>query len=216
MAQVPQVLVLGIVGLPGDLQRHLVGLGVIDLFLSGLDVPLAPGGDDGHVGCETLDGQFETDLVVALAGGAVGNGIRAFGQGDLRQLLADDGPCKGGAQQIGLILGVHLHSGDDDVIHHLVGQVRHDQLRSAGLDSLLLQAVQFISLANVAGHGNDLGVVVIFLQPGDDDGSIQAAGVCKNDLLNIFFIHDDCLQVNKYSIYCGFILHPFTFIVKAK
>ena len=65
--------------LPGDLQRHLVGLGVIDLFLSGLDVPLTPGGDDGHVGCETLDGQFETDLVVALAGGAVGNGIRAFG-----------------------------------------------------------------------------------------------------------------------------------------
>ena len=50
--------------------------------------------------------------------------------------------------------------------------------------------VQLIVLADVAGHGNDLGVVVVFLQPGDNDGSIQAAGICKNDLLDAALIHN--------------------------
>ena len=43
-----------------------MGLGVLDLFLPGLDVPLTPGGDDGHVGGEVLDGQLKADLVVEM------------------------------------------------------------------------------------------------------------------------------------------------------
>ena len=216
MAQMPQVLILGIVGLAGDLQRHLVSFGVVDLFLSGLDVPLTPGSDDGHIGCKPLDGQLEPHLIVALAGRAVCDGIRTLGQSDLGQLLANNGPCKGGAQQVSLVLGIHLHGGDDHIVHHLIGQICHDQLGSAGLESLLFQPVQLIVLAYVAGHSNDLRIVVVFLQPGNDNGCIQTAGICKNDLLNVFFIHDFRLQMNKYSIYCGFILHPFPEIVNPK
>ena len=40
------------------------------------DVPLPPGGDDGHLRGEALDGQLEADLIVALAGAAVGDGNR--------------------------------------------------------------------------------------------------------------------------------------------
>ena len=48
VAQVPEVLILGVVGLPADLQGDVVGLGVVDLLVPALDVPLPPGGDDLH------------------------------------------------------------------------------------------------------------------------------------------------------------------------
>ena len=165
-----------------------MGLCIVDLLVPALDVPLPPGGDDGHFGGEPLDGQLEPDLVVALAGAAVGDGVGALGLGDLHQLLADDGPCEGGAQQVLLIAGAHLQGGPDDLLHHLVGEVGHDELAGAGLEGLLLQAVQLVVLAHVAGHGDDLGVVVVFLQPGDDDGCIQAAGIGEHDLLDVFLI----------------------------
>ena len=123
VAQVPQVLVLGVVGLPADLQGYVVGLGVVDLLVTALDVPLPPGGDDGHIRGEPLDGQLKPHLVVALAGAAVGDGVGALRLGDLHQLLGNDGSCKGRAQQILLIAGAHLQGGDDDLVHHLVGEV---------------------------------------------------------------------------------------------
>ena len=42
VAQVPEVLVLGVVGLAVDLQGHVVRLGVGDLLLTRLDIPLPP------------------------------------------------------------------------------------------------------------------------------------------------------------------------------
>ena len=188
MAQVPQVLVLGVVGLTADLQGHVVGLGVVDLLVPALDVPLPPGGDDLHLGSKTLDGQLEPDLVIALAGTAVADGVGPLGLGDLHQALGDDGPGKGGAQQVILVLGAHHHGGDDDVVHHLIRQIFHIQLGSAGLDGLFLQTIQLGALAHVAGDGDDLGIVVVLLQPGDDDGSIQTAGISEYDFFDLFLV----------------------------
>ena len=67
-----------------------------DLFVSALDVPLTPGGDDGHIRCKTLDGQLEAHLVVALAGAAMADGVGVFLLGDLHQAFADDGPGESG------------------------------------------------------------------------------------------------------------------------
>ena len=161
-----------------------MGLGVVDLLIPAFDVPLPPGGDDLHGGGKPLDGQFEPDLVVALAGAAVGDGVGPFGLGDLHQALGNDGPGEGGAQEIVLILGPHHHGGDDHVIHHLVHQVLDVQLGCAGLDGLFLQAVQLVPLAHVGGDGDDLGVIIILLQPGDDDGCIQPAGIGEHNFLN--------------------------------
>ena len=190
MGQVPQVLVLGVVGLPVDLQRHIVGLGVFDLFLTGLDAPLTPGGDDGHVGGKVLDGQLEADLVVALAGAAVDDGVGPFLDGDVHQALGDAGAGGAGAQQVVLIHGAGLHGGDDEVVHIFLGEVQHIELGSAGLDGLLLQPLQLVGLTHVAGDGDDLAVIVILFQPGDDDGCIQTARVGENDFFDIGFIHD--------------------------
>ena len=109
------------------------------------------------------------------------------------QPLGDDGPGKGGAQQIVLVLGPHHHGGDDDLVHHLVGQVLDVQLGRTGLDGLLLQAVQLgPPVPTSAGDGDDLGVVVVLLQPGDDNGRIQTAGVGQDDFLDLSMLMTSC------------------------
>ena len=186
-------------------------LGVVDLLVSGLDVPLAPRCDDLHLRREALDGQLEADLVVALAGRAVRDGIRALGNGDLRQLLADDRSCKGSAQQVGLVLGIHLHGRDDHVVDHLVDQIGHDQLACAGLERLLLEALQLIGLTDIAGHRDDLGIVVILFQPGNDDGRVKAAGIGQNDFLDLIFIHNIFLRSSWGVVFVyALIIHQYS------
>ena len=162
-----------------------MGLGIVDLLVPALDVPLPPGSDDLHLRGKALDGQLKPHLIVALAGAAVADGVSPLFLGNLHQPLADDGPGEGGAQKIVLILGPHHHGGDDDLIHHLVGQVLDVQLGGAGLDGLLLQAVQLVPLPHIGGDRDDLRVIVILLQPGDDDGCIQAAGIGQHDFLDL-------------------------------
>ena len=176
-------------------------LGVVDLFLSGLDGPLSPGSDDLHAGRQGLDRQFEADLVVALAGAAVADGVGALFQGDLGQLNADQGTGKGGTHEIILILGAGLDGGEDVILHKLTGQVQHVQLGGAGLDGLFLQPFQLVGLAHVAGDGDDLGIIVVFLQPGDDDGRIQTAGIGENDLLDVFL-----MDHSGFLLFCESVL----------
>ena len=171
-----------------------MGLGVVDFLLAALDVPFSPGGDDGHVGRKGLDAQLKADLVVALAGAAVADGVAAFLLGDLHQVLGDGRAGEAGAQQIGaLVLGPGLQGGEDVVVDELVGQVQHIQLGSAGLDGLFLQAVQLGALAHVSGGGDDLAAVV-FLQPGNDDGGVQTAGVGQQNLVVLSFHENDFLS----------------------
>ena len=193
MAEVPEVLILGVVRLAVDLQRNVVGLGVVDLLVTALDAPLTPRGDDGHIGGQRFQGQLKTDLIVALAGAAVADGIGVLLLGDVGQCGGDAGARMGGAQQVILVLGVSLQAGPDVVFDIVLLQVQHIQLGGAGLEGLLLQTVQLGALPHIAGNRNDLAVVVVFLQPGNDDGGIQTAGVRQNNLFNILLIlfHDE-------------------------
>ena len=168
----------------------IVGLGVVDFLFTGLDVPLTPGGDDMHLGGEVLDGQLETNLVVALAGTAVGDGIGAFLQGDVHQALGDAGTGMGGTQQILFINGAGLHAGNDEIINVFIGQIGDDALGSTGLNGLFFQTFQFVGLTHITCNCNDFAVVVVLFQPGNDNGSIQATGVCQYNFFDIFLIHN--------------------------
>src|SRR5699024_8146376 len=204
VGQVPEVLVLGVVGLAADAQGDVVGLGVVDLLVAALDVPLAPGGDDGHIGAEGLQGQLKADLVVALAGAAVADGVGALLDGDVGQSLGDAGPGKRSAQQIVLVLGAELQGGEDVIFDKVLFQVQHIQLGRTGLFGLFFQAVQLGALAHVARHGDDLAVVVVFFQPGDDDGGIQPTGIGQHDLFDVLlFLHDGSLLFRRLA---GFTL----------
>lgn len=66
-------------------------LGIFEKLGAGADVPLAPGSNDLKRRIERIDGQFEPDLVVALACCTVGNGIRADFPGYADRCLAISG-----------------------------------------------------------------------------------------------------------------------------
>ena len=189
MAQVPEVLILGVVRLSRDFQRHMVRFGVVDLFISRLDLPLSPRRDDRHAGGKILNAELKADLIVTLAGAAVGNCVRAFGERDLGQLLGDDGSCKRRAEQVFFVLCAHHDRRHDDIVAHLVREVGHDQLARAGLDGLFLETFELVALPHVGGNGNDFRIVVVFLQPGNNDRCIQTAGIGENDFLDGFLFH---------------------------
>ena len=222
MAQVPQVFVLRVVGLPGDLQGHVVGLGVVDLLVPRLDVPDSPGSKNLHLRSKSLDGKLKSYLVVALAGAAVSDGVGALRLGDLHQTLCYDGPGKGGAQKIPFIVGAHHHGGDDHVVHHLIGEILHIELGCAGLDGLFLQAIQLGALSHVAGNGDDLRIIIVFLQPGDDDGGVQSAGVGQHHFFDLFLRHSKCLpyraiaRCNSLWGYCTAFLRVFQGLICIK
>ena len=220
VAQMPQVLVLGVVGLAVDLQGDVVSLGVVDLLVTALDVPLTPRSNDGHIGAQGLEGQLKTHLIIALAGAAVADGICTFLDGDIRQSLGDAGTCKAGAQQVVLVLCAELQGGEDVVLDEVLLQVEDVQLGSAGSLSLLFQTVQLSTLTHVAGDSDDFAVVVVLFQPGNDDGGIQTAGVSQNNLFNIFLFlfHKNCplskfyppKRLNIYSFHVSYYTRPAT------
>src|SRR5205085_5956594 len=63
--------------------RDLVFLGEVEQRLAAGELPLAPRGDNLDVGLERIITELEADLVVALAGRAVTDGIRAHRPRDL-------------------------------------------------------------------------------------------------------------------------------------
>ena len=118
------------------------------------------------------------------------DGICTLLDGDISQCLGDARTCKAGAQQVILVLSAELQGGEDVVLDEILLQVQHVQLGSAGGLCLFFQAVQLSALTHVTGNSNDLAVVVVFLQPGNDDGGVQTAGVSQNDFFDVFLFHD--------------------------
>ena len=186
--KVPQVFVLGIVGFTVDLEGNIVRFRVFDLLFAALDVPDPPGCDDRHFGRERLDRQFETHLIVALARAAMADRVGALFLGDVHDRLCNDGTRKRRAEQIFVLIdGACLHGREDIVLDKFLLQIEHIEFGRARLLCLFLQSVQFRSLSDVPGDGNDLAVIVIFLEPRDDDGGIKSARVRKNHLFDLLF-----------------------------
>ena len=207
MAEVPQVLVLGVVSLLVDLQRNVVCFRILDLLLTAVQFPETPRSDDVHLRCKCMNSQLETNLIVALAGAAVADRVSAFLQRDINNTLCDDRTSERGAQQVLLVGCACLHGRDDVVVHELFGQILDVQLGSAGLERLLLQTVQLSTLTDVAGNRDDLAAVML-LEPRDEHRSIQTARISQNYLV-IFLFHvfrPRILRFFRWSYYTTAIL----------
>ena len=186
----PQVVVDGVGVVVGTLgNRHVVGVGIGDLVGTALQVPLANRGDNLELGVEGLDGGLKTDLVVTLAGAAVGDVGRAKLVGDLNKLLGKQRARQGGEQRI-LVL-VHGVCGDgfgQELIRELVAQVEHLAIENAQVERLLLLGIQSgLFLAHVAADANDIEILLV-LEPLDTYGCIKTTGICEND----FFLAHGC------------------------
>ena len=138
----------------------LVLLGEFEQRGARREVPLAPRRDDLDVGLERVIAELEAHLVVALAGGAVADGVGPHGPGDLDLLLGDQRPRDGGAEEVEpLVLRVGAEHGEDVVAHEFVAQVFDEDV--LGLDAeqqgLLARRLEFLALAEVRREGHDLG-----------------------------------------------------------
>ena len=186
----PQVVVDGVGVVVGTLgNRHVVSVGIGDLVGTALQIPLAHRGDNLELGVEGLDGGLKTDLVVTLAGAAVGDVGRAKLVGDLNKLLGKQRARQGGEQRI-LVL-VHGVCGDghsQELIGELVAQVEYLAIENAQVERLLLLGIQSgLFLAHVAADANDIEILLV-LEPLDTYGCIKTTGICEND----FFLAHGC------------------------
>ena len=137
----------------------------------GFQVPNPPGGDDLHLGGKRFDGQLKTDLVVALAGAAVADSVRAFRQSDFHDSLGDNGTGKGGSQQIlSLVNRARFYRGENIIFYEYLVEIFNIQFGGAGFLGFFLQAFQLRALPYVSGYGNYFAIVVIFFEPWNNDG----------------------------------------------
>ena len=131
-----------------------------------------------------MDGDIEADLVVALAGAAVGDGVGALALGDLDEELGDERPGERGRQRVrALVQGIGLQVRPDEVGHEALASIDDVGARRPGGHRPRLDALAQGTTADVDGQGHDLDPELL-LEPGDGDRGIQAARIGEHDLVH--------------------------------
>ncbi len=174
--EVPDVLILGVVSLTAYLEWDVVSLSVVDLLVTGLDIPFSPRSDDSHIRSESLYSKLETNLVIALTSTAVADSVSAFFESYLSDALSNDRTSERSTEHISVLVdSTSLNSRINVVLNEFFLQVSDDELGSASLNSLLLKAVKLSTLSNVTGNSDYFWIVVVFLEPRNDDRCVKTA-----------------------------------------
>ncbi len=123
----------------------------------GQELRVLPRRDDLQRRIERHRGQFEADLIVALARGAVADGIRAGLVRDLHLVLRDQRTRDAGAEQIVVFVGgVRAQHREAIVFRELLAQILHHDLIGAALVRLLLDALQLAALTELRRERDEL------------------------------------------------------------
>jgi hypothetical protein len=115
-----------------------------------------PRSDDLDIGLKCVECQLKADLVISLAGAAVRNKSTAFllSNADLR--AGNDWASQTGAEEIpALVTGVALNSTEAELLDELLLQVQDDHLLRTDLESLLLDLIPGLVLADVGEEAHD-------------------------------------------------------------
>ena len=157
------------------LDRDAVLAGVLDLLLAP-HLPAAHRRDDLHLGSERGDGGLDPDLVVALAGAAVGDGVAAGLARGVDRELGDQRPAERGEERVAAAVErVRLDRRQHVVLGELLARVDHDAVERAQLDRLALHVVEVLAgLAEVDRERHHLGVVLV-LDPLEHHARVEAA-----------------------------------------
>ena len=139
------------------------------------DIP--PRSDDLQSGRERGSGQLEPHLIVAFAGGTVGDGVGLFPAGDFNHFLGDEGPGDARAQIIlALVNRARLNHREDEVARKFVLQIANVDFGRAGLSGLGFKAVEFLLLPDVGAEGDHIGVVGFF-EPRKQHRGVETARI---------------------------------------
>ena len=166
--------------------RDVMGAGELEQLGAALECPFAPRRDDLDAGLQRVIGELEAHLVVALAGGAVADGVGSGPPGDVDLRLADQRSRDRRAEQVdALVDGIGAEHGEHEVADELLAQVLDEDIfrLDAELQCLLAGRAQLLALAEVGGEGDHLAAVLA-LQPLEDDRGVEAARVGQHDLLH--------------------------------
>ena len=179
-AAAPQVLI-GAVFVVGRSDGQVALAGVLHLVLA-VHAPLPDGGDDFHALGEGGHADLDANLVVALAGAAVGDGLGAVFNGNLGEAAGDEGAAQGGGQGIlTLVNGAGPERRPQELADQRLATIDGNGLGCSDGIGALADGFQ-VHHAQVDGAGDDVGVVV-FLQPGHGDRGVKAAGVGEDYFL---------------------------------
>ena len=177
--------VRGFLFLGGEIHRDIALFAVRHQLLAGVQIPLPPRSDHLNARGQGVGTQLETHLVVALAGGAVGNGISTGFFGNFHQTLGNQRTGNGGAQQIlTFINGIGAEHGEYVIAHEFFAQVFNVDFLHAHGFCLGAGRLHFFALTDIGGKGHHLTVIGI-LQPFDDNRGIQAAGIGQYHLVDL-------------------------------
>src|SRR3954453_2095494 len=163
MREMPEVAVARVWILLRDRHGDAARGGVIDGVFARDDVPLAPRRDDIQLRRERLIGELETNLIVALAGAAVREGVAAGGERDL-DLLARDQRARGGrAEEVVLLVNRSgFQNGKEEGARKLFLRIDEMEVARAGAIRLLREPGRLFGLADIDGHGDDFAAVIFF------------------------------------------------------
>jgi hypothetical protein len=150
-------------------------------------LPFPPWGDDLEIGGERGDAEFEADLVVAFAGGPMGDRIGPGFARDFDQPLGNERSRNRGAEQvIALVTRVGAHHRENEVADEFLAQVV--DIDVLGLDPhqhrLGARGLKLAFLAEIGGKRHHLAAVGD-LQPLEDDAGVESARIGEDDFLDL-------------------------------
>ncbi|MPN17724.1 hypothetical protein SDC9_165079 [bioreactor metagenome] len=120
--------------------------------------------------------QLKAHLVVALAGAAVDYCVGVFLFGNFYQPLCYKRTRERGAEQVAVLVDSSgLHRWDNIIVDEFIGQVLNIELGRSGLKRALFKSDKLLRLPDVAGHGDDLAVVVMLLEPWNKNRRIESS-----------------------------------------
>ena len=171
-------------------------LGELDQLGAAREIPFAPRRDHLDVRFQRIIGKLEADLVVALAGRAMGHRIRAHLVRDLDLLLRDQRPRDRSAQQIDAFINrVGAKHGEHVIAHEFLAHILDENV--FGLDAqhlgLLAGRLDLRALPQIGREGHDLRAI-FRLQPFEDDRSVEPARIGQNHLLDALVCHETLPQ----------------------
>ena len=171
--------------------RNLILLGKGDELFARAKIPFAPRRDDFYVRLERVVGKLEPHLIVALAGGAMGDRVGADLFGDLDLRLGDQRARDRSAEQIlPFVQRIGAEHRKHIVAHEFFAQILDEDVLRLDTERERLGArrLEFFALAKIGRKGHDLAAVG-GLQPLEDDRRIESARIGEHDLFHFAFWH---------------------------